>query len=385
MSGRIAVVIDPWSYPYNGTVVSTRRFVAALTASGYQFQILSIEAPDLPKEEAFDKLSVPGFNRIIDAMRAPLARPDRAKLRSLLASCDLLHVQYPFLLAYAAIREARALGIPVVCSFHVQPENILQNLRLPGRLLSTLLYRLFIRLIYSRADQVIAPSSFAAGLLTRHGLERPVTVISNGVPERFFQVARSGPGEGGFMLLSVGRLAREKQQETLLEAVAVSRYRDAITVVLAGVGPRQAFLERLAARLRVKARIGWVEDDELLQLHGRADLFVHTGTIELEGMSVLEAMATGSVVVVSDAPASACGAIIHEAQARFRSGAPADLAERIDYWLSQPEARAAQQHFNRLYARSLSHDRAAGRLTALYEDLLREVPSGTPARANGTS
>ncbi len=385
MTGRIAVVIDPWNYPFNGTVVSTRRFVAAMEQAGYQFRILSIQAPELAEEEVFEKLSIPGFNRIIDTMRAPLAKPERARLRKLLADCDLLHVQYPFFLAHSAIREARALGIPVICSFHVQPENILQNIRLPSRLLSSLLYRLFIRFIYSRADQVIAPSSFAAGLLTRHGLDRPVTVVSNGVPDRFFRVERRPTDGSGYLLLSVGRLAREKQQETLLRAVALSRHRDAISVVLAGVGPRQAYLERLAGRLRLKARIGWVDDDELLGLHGRADLFVHTGTIELEGMSVLEAMATGNVVVVSDAQASACAAMIHEAHSRFHKGDPADLAERIDYWLDHPDARETQQRFNQLYARSLAHDKAVGRLASLYDDTLRDVSSVEPAQMNGSS
>jgi len=385
VTGRIAVVIDPWNYPYNGTVVSTRRFVAALTPHGYGFQILSLDAPDLPGGEAFEKLSIPGFNRIIDTMRAPLAKPDRAKLRSLLAGCDLLHVQYPFFLAYAAIREARSLGIPVICSFHVQPENILQNIRMPSRLLSNLLYRLFVRFIYNRADHVIAPSSFAAALLTRHGLDRPVTVVSNGVPDRFFQVERSTVPGDGYVLLSVGRLAREKQQETLLRAVALCRHREHVSVVLAGVGPRQAYLERLAAKLGVRARIGWVDDEELLSLHGRADLFVHTGTIELEGMSVLEAMATGNVVVVSDAADSACAAIIHEDHARFRKGDAADLAERIDYWLSHPEARSAQQRFNRVYAQSLSHDKTAGRLMSLYDEVLRDAAFEVPARMNGTS
>ncbi|HEY5647511.1 MAG TPA: glycosyltransferase [Pseudomonadales bacterium] len=385
MTRRIAVVIDPWNYPYNGTVVSTRRFVGALEEAGYRFRILAIDTPDVPAEEAFAKLSLPGFNRIIDMMRAPLARPDRVRIRKLLADCDLLHVQYPFFLAYAAIREAKDLGIPVVCSFHVQPENILQNIRLPSRLLSTLLYRLFVRFIYRHADQVIAPSSFAAGLLTRHGLERPITVLSNGVPQRFFQVERR-QAEGGHLLLSVGRLAREKQQETLLRAVSLSRFRDDISIVLAGVGPRQVYLEKLAARLGVRARIGWIDDEELLSLYGRADLFVHTGTIELEGMSVLEAMATGNVVVVSDAPASACAAIIHEAHSRFRKGDPADLAERIDYWLSMPEARDAQQRFNRLYAQSLSHDKAAHRLMTFYDDVLsRRVPDPVSARMTAAS
>ena len=42
---RIAVVIDPWDYPFNGTVVSTRRFIASLTSAGYRFQLLALAGP----------------------------------------------------------------------------------------------------------------------------------------------------------------------------------------------------------------------------------------------------------------------------------------------------------------------------------------------------
>ncbi len=383
---RIAVVIDPWDYPYNGTVVSTRRFIEALGRSGFRFQLLALPGPGVPAPEAFEQLSIPGVNRIIDAMRAPLARPDRAKIRRLLEGCDLLHVQYPFFLAWAAIEEARSLGIPIVCSFHVQPENILKNLRLPGGILSGLIYRLFIRFIYRRADQVVAPSAFAATLLRSHGLDRPITVISNGIPGRFFEVERTG-STGTRILLSVGRLAREKEQETLLRAVALSRHADDLCIVLAGVGPRENALKRLAGALGVDARIGWVDDDELLTLYGQADLFVHAGTIELEGMSVLEAMAAGNTVVVSDSADSACAAIVHEANARFVKGDPADLAERIDYWLARPDERERQGQFNRLFARNLSHDRTAQSLRSFYEEILDIRPRVTPEprKLTGTS
>jgi glycosyltransferase involved in cell wall biosynthesis len=382
---RIAVVIDPWDYPFNGTVVSTRRFLRALTRAGYQFQLLSLPGPGIDPEEAFEQLSIPGVNGIINSMKAPLARPDRAKIRRLLEGCDLLHVQYPFFLAWAAIEEAKRMDIPVVCSFHVQPENILENLRLSSRMLSKLLYRLFIRFIYQRADHVVAPSAFAATLLRNHGLEKPVSVISNGVPDRFFAVDRR-EREGKRLLLSVGRLAREKQQETLLRAVAQSRYARQLEIVLAGVGPREQYLKGLAEQLGIDARIGWVEDDELLNLYGQADLFVHAGTIELEGMSVLEAMAAGNAVVISDSTDSACAAIVHEASARFVKGDPADLAARIDYWLDHPEQRVTQGRFNRLFAEAFRHDKTAGTLMTFYDDMLRvEEPSSQRARRNGTS
>jgi glycosyltransferase involved in cell wall biosynthesis len=368
---RIAVVIDPWAYPFNGTVVSTRRFIEALTRAGYRFQLLALPGPGVAEGEAFEQLSIPGVNGIIEAMKAPLAKPDRAKIRRLLEGCNLLHVQYPFFLAWAAIKEAQAMDIPVVCSFHVQPENILQNLHLSNRALTRWLYRFLVRTIYSKATHVIAPSAFAATLLETHGYDGPISVISNGVPDRFFSVERQPPGKRR-LLLSVGRLAREKQQETLLRAVAQSAHRATLEVVLAGVGPRERYLKRLAAELGVNARIGWVEDDQLLSLYGRADLFVHAGTIELEGMSVLEAMAAGNTVVVSDSADSACAALIHEANARFSMGRPAELAERIDYWMDHPELRLSQGRFNRLFAQAHSHDKTSDRLMSFYQAVLAE-------------
>ncbi len=381
---RIAVVIDPWDYPYNGTVVSTRRFIESLTRAGYCFQLLALPGPGVAESEAFTKLSIPGVNGIIDAMKAPLAKPDRKKIRRLLEGCDLLHVQYPFFLAWAAIEEAREMGMPVVCSFHVQPENILENLHLPSRTLARLLYRFLIRTIYNKADHVIAPSAFAAMLLEQHGYNGPISVVSNGVPDRFFGVEPEPPGKRR-LLLSVGRLAREKQQETLLRAVAQSRYRQALQVVLAGVGPRENYLRKLATELHIDARVGWVDDEELLSLYGRADLFVHAGTIELEGMSVLEAMAAGNAVVVSDSAESACAALIHEANARFTMGDAADLAARIDYWMDNPDLRRSQGRFNRLFAQAHAHDKTSAKLMSFYEEVLAtDAPEESQPRLTGT-
>jgi 1,2-diacylglycerol 3-alpha-glucosyltransferase len=365
---RVAMVIDPWDHPFNGTVVSARRFVAALAAAGVAFTLLTVgdgPAPAGCRRVGFPRLSIPGVNGIIDRMRAPLARPERERLRAALSDCDLLHVQFPFFLGHAAIGEARRLGIPVICSFHVQPENILMNLGLRSAWLSRVLYRVFIRGFYRPADQVIVPSTFAAELLAAHGLEREVEVLSNGVPDRFFDLTRAPkPAAEPFRVLSVGRLAREKDHATLLRAVAASRHR--IELTLAGAGPRMRWLQALARRLGVAARIGPVSDEELMALYAGADLFVHGGAIELEGMSVLEAMAAGNVVVVGDSPASACGGLVGEARARFRSGDAHDLARRIDGWLDDPDARVAAGAANRRAALEVRHERSAARLVDIY-------------------
>ncbi|HAF37365.1 MAG TPA: hypothetical protein DCG72_00150, partial [Gammaproteobacteria bacterium] len=61
----IGLVIDPWDFPFNGTVVSTRRFVAALSN---QFNFKILKTGNVPDQTAnneihFPKLSIPGANR----------------------------------------------------------------------------------------------------------------------------------------------------------------------------------------------------------------------------------------------------------------------------------------------------------------------------------
>lgn len=383
MSQRIAMVVDPWDHPFNGTVVSTRRFVRALSERGIDMRVLTIGPGDGSgpgQRFGFEELRLPGVGRIIDAMRSPLARPDRQRLDEALRDCDLLHVQYPFFLGDSAITAARARSIPVLCSFHVQPENILSNLGLGGGAAVGLLYRLFRRRFFHRADRVIAPSEFAAALLRRHGVRAPIRVVSNGVPQRFFDLGHAPPTNGPWHVLSVGRLAREKDQATLIRAVAACRQRAQVTLHLAGAGPRQATLTALARRLGVNAHIGPVTDSTLDALYRDAALFVHCGGVELEGMSVMEAMASGNPVVVSAADASASSELIRGADTHFRAGDAHALARLLERWLSDPEGRIRLGQANRERARALHHDRSVSALLAVYDEVCGN-PSGQAVRA----
>ena len=57
------MVVDPWHHPFNGTVVSTRRFVGALT-DRFKFHILVAEEAEQRLDEgcvAFPRISIPGI------------------------------------------------------------------------------------------------------------------------------------------------------------------------------------------------------------------------------------------------------------------------------------------------------------------------------------
>jgi glycosyltransferase involved in cell wall biosynthesis len=374
----VAMVIDPWYHPFNGTVVSTRRFVDALAAQ-FDFKILLALAPDEALEAncmGFSRLRIPGINFIIDRMKAPLGLPNRQKLQQAMQEADLLHVQFPFFLGHGAIAEAKRQDKPVVMSFHVQPENILSNLGVSSRWLTDLLYRFFIWRFYDRADCVIAPSHFAADLLHEAGLAQPVTVLSNGVTEDFFlahaQVHASVNETPMFHIVSVGRLAKEKQQPQLLRAIAASRFKNEIRLTLAGTGPQQGKLMDLAAELGVQAEIGRVSDERLKRLYQTADVFVQTSAVELEGMSVLEAMAAGCPVLINRSNTSAVPEFVVAPEATYAMNDVADLTHKLEAMLENPDLRSAAGQENRQIAQSRHHDHSVNALAQLYRRVLGE-------------
>jgi 1,2-diacylglycerol 3-alpha-glucosyltransferase len=379
----ICVVVDPWDLPYNGTVVSSRRFVDALRQRGHGFRILSCpieegkvvdadtDDDDLGQLERhyFPALSILGVNGIIRAMKVMLARPNSNLMERALTGARLVHVQFPFFLGYSAIKMARRLNVPVVCSFHVQPENLLLNLGLNFKWLRELLYKIFIRYIYNQADLVIAPSEFAANELLKRNLAKPIEVVSNGVPDEFFLPASMHQTESKgstFCILSVGRFSSEKQQCLLIDAISHSDFRDKIELRLVGAGPNESKLKAHIQRAGINAVVETVTNAELLLRYERADLFVHCGIIELEGMSIIEAMATGKVVLVSDSEASAAGIFALSEFAKFKSGDLEDLRCKLDYWVQHPQISAEQSATNRNFIASYKHNICVEKLERLY-------------------
>jgi glycosyltransferase involved in cell wall biosynthesis len=99
--------------------------------------------------------------------------------------------------------------------------------------------------IYNRSSMVICPSKFAQDELKQYGLTAPSMVISNGILPMFkpCSVERDPLLADKFIVLSVGRFAPEKQQEIILQAIRISKYRNKIQLILIGEGPMKEKLQ----------------------------------------------------------------------------------------------------------------------------------------------
>lgn len=109
-------------------------------------------------------------------------------------------------------------------------------------------------------------------------------------------------------VLFVGRLAPEKELPVLVNAFAqVAGRRPLARLVLVGDGPERPALEKQIAGLGLQDRVrltGFAGEDRVLDWLRAADVFALLSSLEGFPVSLVEAMAAGLPVVVSDIPAN---------------------------------------------------------------------------------
>ncbi|MEO6971034.1 MAG: glycosyltransferase [Chthoniobacterales bacterium] len=226
---------------------------------------------------------------------------------------DLIESGDPYQVAWKAIASGAALRIPVLGFYHSHfPEAYLRTTsRFLGRTATELmmdLARRYVRRIYNQFEATLVPSARLGNVLTAWGVDN-VHAVDLGVNVDVF---RPQPDDGAAnrkslgippercLLLYVGRLAQEKNTQTLFAALDALTQRDPrrYHLLIVGDGAQQAQLRTLQERVgHVTWRQYCTDSEELAQLYRAADLLVHPGVQETFGLTSLESQACGTPVV----------------------------------------------------------------------------------------
>ncbi|HUK65724.1 MAG TPA: glycosyltransferase [Anaeromyxobacteraceae bacterium] len=370
---RIAMVIDSWDDAANGAVVSTRRFTDLLRRGGHEVTVLAAGAP-APGKLPLRPFYLPLANGIMRKMRLPFAWPARKILRGALSRQDVVHVQFPFYLGIRAVTLAREARVPVVASFHVQAEHLLYNVGVRSEAWIERVYRFFLRTVYDRSDLVICPSRFAEEELRSRGLRVPTRVISNGVPPEYRPLSEGRRARSErFVVLSVGRLAREKRHDLIIEAIRHSRHEPNIELVLLGDGPLRGELESKGKGLTHPPVVRFLPTSELIPYYDRADLYVHAAEVEVECMSVLEAMACGLPCLIARSPRSATPQFALSDAFLFEAGSRGDLTSKLDHLIEHRDELEASRSAHREAAGAYAIDRSLEKLVEAYREVTHRI------------
>jgi glycosyltransferase involved in cell wall biosynthesis len=293
-------------------------------------------------------------------MRAHLARLRPDLVHTHLGNADLV-----------GAAAARMLGIPVVSTLHVMEwdrrgrEDVKERLMALAR--------------RTCSDRVITVSRAARIAYLEQRWDRPghVVIVHNGV------AAQWRPGAGRALRAELGLQPDDlvAAMVTVLRpgkghevaAAALAQLRDVhprLRLLVAGDGPGRAEVARALAPLGPVAVMAGHRDDVGAVLDA-SDVLIHPTRVDAFPTTLLEAMAAGLPVV-----ATAVGGIpeiVDRSSGLLLDppAAPAALAAALDALLTDPELRRRMgEAGRRRYAEQFSAERWAGRLRALYDEVL---------------
>ncbi len=238
----------------------------------------------------------------------------------------------------------------------------------------------YTRWLIRRMDAVIATS-------TRSGsfLEVPHTVIQHGVDLNRFhppekpddRMAATGL-PGSYLIGCFGRIRHQKGTDLFVKAMIelLPRYPDWTAVICGRVtAEHRGFgdeLEKMVAAAGLSDRIRFLgEVDDIRPWYRRATLYVAPSRNEGFGLTPLEAMASRTAVVASDAGAYAEMIVPGETGTVVPAGDGEALTKAIAFYLANPEEALRQGENGVLHVRSeFALEKEATAIGEIYKQLL---------------
>lgn len=213
--------------------------------------------------------------------------------KSVHVDADVVHVHTVYSVGWVGMLKK----IPHVATTHTMPKNIFPN---GFGFLRPIGWKYLIS-FYNRADHVVCQTERTAERFRRHGLKRPVSIVSSGIgvdeikrgsAERF----RKKYGIEDEFVLNTARLSQEKRPEFSLKACREL----GLKVVFTSMG---ILLEPLKRKYPEAIFLKMPRED-LKDVYAAARVFVLPSApeVECEGLGPLEAMCAGTPVVCSDVP-----------------------------------------------------------------------------------
>lgn len=376
---RVGMFSDSYVPRISGVVRSVESFVGELRRQGHYAAIFapayegyvdadldvvrfpSVRAPGVPDFP----LAIPLAKRFVDDLRA--RRP------------SVIHTHSPFLMGSAGQYAARRLRLPLVFTHHTMYSEYVHYVPLVSQRFSGELVTRYTVRYCNRCTLIIAPSQATRAFLTSRGVRAPIKVLPTAGIEldRFATLNPSwvkpayGIPSDAPLVITVGRLGREKRFEMLLMAFAHAARGGRERLLVVGGGAQANELRRVAEALDVAGQViftGPLEHDRVLDCYAAADVFAFASPTETQGLVVIEAMAAGLPVVAVGAGGVA------ETVADGETGLlteldPGALGAAIRRMLDDPALRRRCAASGRQAARAYAIDEIVHRLVELYRQV----------------
>lgn len=314
---RIGLFSDTFPPDLNGVANSTRILFQELKKHGHDVYVIATGnwyEPETGWDEAHEILRLPG----IEAKKlygyvitSPFHLQAMSEIREL--HLDVIHAQTEFGVGILARICAKQMDIPLVSTYHTTYEDYTHyanflNLDTIDSVAKIAIGRLS-KLYGDSSVRVIAPSEKTKRLLEKYKVSTDIKVVPTGLPLDQFNPVPQGKEDRQMirtryeiapdetLFIYVGRIAEEKALDLVIDGFyqAVQSGCQSKLLIVGG-GPDEEKLKQMVLNYGCTDRIlfaGKQPADTIPAFYHAADCFISASLSETQGMTFIEALASG--------------------------------------------------------------------------------------------
>jgi 1,2-diacylglycerol-3-alpha-glucose alpha-1,2-glucosyltransferase len=284
---------------------------------------------------------------------------------------DLAHCNAPGPGSLAVARHAHRNDIPLVLHAHMTAEDFGESFRFSSEI-APLLKR-YLRWFYSQADLVLCPSQYTKDLLEAYPVDAPIETITNGVDldslaghEALREQYRERYDLDGMVVFALGNVFERKGLTDFCRLAESTSY-DFAWFGPYDTGPQaSSVVKRWTQNPPQNVTFtGWVDDKR--GAFGAGDVYLFPTKNENQGIAVLEAMACGKTVVLSDIPVFE--EFFTHGEDCLKCSSRAEFREALDRLSDDPALRERLGQNARETAAEHSLERVGAELSRIYHDV----------------
>ena len=354
---RIGLFSDAYLPDINGVVSSIAALKAALEKLGHTVFVVSNHNGINVKYDAENHiLRLPGLE-VKKFYGYKMSNPIQLRGEEYIRKMDLdvIHVHTEMGIGLFARQMAKKYNIPLVYTYHTLYEDYLhyvnpkdfQTVDQAGRRV----VRYLSKLAGNGPMAVIAPSNKTKKALQSYGVKTPIYIVPTGIDlsdflkknldaEKIQAVRQSlGLSDEAHTVVFVGRIAKEKCIEMPIEALSKVKD-DNLHLIIVGGGTDLKFYQNEAKELGIEERVhfvGKIPREEIPYYYSAFDCFVSASLSETQGMTYLEALASG--LMVFGRRDEVLDGLVEEGKTGYYFDDAQELAAKLDAYFTLPKAQ----------------------------------------------
>ncbi|SHH65093.1 glycosyltransferase [Clostridium grantii] len=307
---KILLATDAFYPMINGVVTSTVILYEEMKKLGHEVRILTLSDK---REEKFEDDVY--YLKSIKVNIYPDARINYLSSSNIVHQIEdwgpeIIHTQTEFSVMIVARKISNRLNIPLIHTYHTMYEDytnfLIRSKRINKKVVSGV-----IKQLLGNFSGVIAPTEKTTQTLLRYKVTTPIYTIPTGLclskftrsidDTEFESLKNNYDLIDKKTLVYLGRISKEKNIDEIINFIALNKdYFMDKRFLIAGGGPYLDTLQKLVKKSNLDNIVkftGLIEPDEVYKYYKLGNVFVTASTTETQGLTYIEAMATGIPVV----------------------------------------------------------------------------------------